>query len=880
VNKEMRVFLSRWVVADGRTILAIGAGRRQDGSRRFFHVGFDGGDVDGPVAAAIREDGRGNDVYLALARYGAATDAKGQPRRTGDNAFGCASFQVDADVKEGGYQSVREAAEAVALAGTKAAAGSGSFHPALSAGDVRNAPGGTPAKGEAGELGTGRKVDLAVVSRECLIMADAVDSGGEKHAEPLWRDLLMLTLFGEEEDDRTAHAISCRHPGYSASETDAKLELVKRQRLDAIARDKSFGPPTCGRLDELWRGQFGDNPHCAACAHRGHIKSPAYAPNRTGIAQASEAGFSGQGFPAPGTPASELPASERMGAYWPDFVSGGMRQVVVDPKVGEKAVLVTEYHVRGPFLAKDEHGDLDLVAYWSLRDWPAGRGDDDLGHRVAMPVAHINDTRQFARVLGLHGIGLSDRHRQGVRDMYAAFTTQLRQFSAVRKLPKSMGWHDAPDLDPDRQGFVVGGKFWLADGTGIETSLGGNPVASAYEPRGTLARWLQAAATILTDPRPHVHAMVGISLGSILLPLVGMRGAVSSFVSPESGYGKTTMAWLAASIWGHPEKSTGALNDTFNATIHRAQFTACLPTIVDDTRPSQWEIVEMMLFRFTQGKEKLRLSGSAQLQEAGTFDGALILTGNAFISELIAQGRLGAAALARITEYQVPLIGTAHDASAVAAAMVTLKSNYGTFGVRYVQHVLANVDRIRTTLATLIDQLTTFAAVHPTDREARFQVATVAAAIVGAMEARRLGLPIDPVLARDLMVGKLKSGRTGRLAAATTPQGVSLLVEFLEDQADSKAVLTGSHVDFIGKRLPISYVVERAGKRLFVDARTFTDWLVKRRAPVRATFDDLAAHHHMNERLTVLARGVAAVGNVRRRVLIMPCLRSPLDTLV
>jgi hypothetical protein len=87
-------------------------------------------------------------------------------------------------------------------------------------------------------------------------------------------------------------------------------------------------------------------------------------------------------------------------------------------------------------------------------------------------------------------------------------------------------------------------------------------------------------------------------------------------------------------------------------------------------------------------------------------------------------------------------------------------------------------------------------------------------------------------------------------------------------------------VDFIGKRLPISYVVERAGKRLFVDARIFTDWLVKRRAPVRATFGDLAAHHHMNERLTVLARNVAAVGAVRRRVLIMPCIRSPLDTLV
>jgi hypothetical protein len=123
MSEQMRAFLSRWVVADGRTILAIGAGRRQDGSRRFFHVGFDGGDVDGPVAAAIREDGRGNDVYLGLARYGAATDAKGQPRRTQDNAFGCSSFQADVDVKGTGYAGVKEAAAAIALAGKKAGVG-------------------------------------------------------------------------------------------------------------------------------------------------------------------------------------------------------------------------------------------------------------------------------------------------------------------------------------------------------------------------------------------------------------------------------------------------------------------------------------------------------------------------------------------------------------------------------------------------------------------------------------------------------------------------------------------------------------------------------------------------------------------------------------
>jgi hypothetical protein len=146
---------------------------------------------------------------------------------------------------------------------------------------------------------------------------------------------------------------------------------------------------------------------------------------------------------------------------------------VYDPKGERKVVVVTEYHVRRPFLARDENGGMDLVATWSLHHKPG-----DTTKRVAMPVAFINDARMFAKVLGDHHIGLSDKHRQGVRDMYAAFTTQLKQFSAVRKLPKSLGWHDAPDLAAS-QGFVVGDRFWLPDGTGVETSLAGNPVATS-----------------------------------------------------------------------------------------------------------------------------------------------------------------------------------------------------------------------------------------------------------------------------------------------------------------------------------------------------------------------------------------------------------------
>jgi hypothetical protein len=398
-------------------------------------------------------------------------------------------------------------------------------------------------------------------------------------------------------------------------------------------------------------------------------------------------------------------------------------------------------------------------------------------------------------------------------------------------------------------------------------------------PRGDLGNWLRAASVILADPRPHVHAMVAISLGSILLPLIGMRGAVSSFVSRDSGYGKSTMAYLAASIWGHPEKSVSSLNDTFNAVIHKAQFTGPLPTIFDDVRPGAWELVDQLLFRFSQGKEKSRLSGSAQLQDAGTFDGALILTSNFFLTEMVQQGHLNAAALARIVEHKVPMIVHAHDASAVSAALVTLKSNHAVFGVEWVRHVLKGRDRLAASLATAVDRLTTLAAVHPTDREARFQVATAAAAMVAALEVRKLGLPVDPTLARDLMVGKIRTGKVARAQAARMPQGVTLLVEFLDDQADSRAVVEGK-----ARPLRRQAAADRLRRRQAGQAAPHRRPAVHRLAGQE---EGAGAVHLRRPQGApphggapwVLATNVPEIGTARRRVLLMPCLRHPLDTL-
>ncbi|MFD1192614.1 DUF5906 domain-containing protein [Phenylobacterium conjunctum] len=74
--------------------------------------------------------------------------------------------------------------------------------------------------------------------------------------QPTWYNVLGV-LRHCVDGPELAHEWSKGHPGYSARETDQKLE-----------QQASFGPTTCAKLGE------GNGQICAGCSHRGRISSP------------------------------------------------------------------------------------------------------------------------------------------------------------------------------------------------------------------------------------------------------------------------------------------------------------------------------------------------------------------------------------------------------------------------------------------------------------------------------------------------------------------------------------------------------------------------------------------------------------------------------
>src|SRR5205085_2804708 len=106
--------------------------------------------------------------------------------------------------------------------------------------------------------GPGATPLLAPILNGCAWMRHCRDDAAAL-GEPEW--YAMLGIAGRCRDGAAAaHALSQPHPGYSPQETAEKLSHA----LEAA------GPRTCQSI----RSDLDAQPYCAACPHRGKIRSP------------------------------------------------------------------------------------------------------------------------------------------------------------------------------------------------------------------------------------------------------------------------------------------------------------------------------------------------------------------------------------------------------------------------------------------------------------------------------------------------------------------------------------------------------------------------------------------------------------------------------
>ncbi|MCO5383535.1 MAG: DUF927 domain-containing protein [Methanosarcina barkeri] len=252
----------------------------------------------------------------------------------------------------------------------------------------------------------------------------------------------------------------------------------------------------------------------------------------------------------------------------------------------------------------------------------------------------------------------------------------------IKTLPKEYvasksGWKNAFSL------FVVGNRAIWASG---ETTVlqRDNPTAELYEQKGSLDGWIEGAT------EPLVYNSVRFKLYSACVPPLLKILNLPSFVETQqvkSGNLKTTTGWLAASIWGDPERLQINAASTAVGITKTVEFCTDLPIFVDETSISN--SIKDLVYTVANGVGRSKGNSDGGLVMPSTWSTVLLTTGEKPI--------LPESALTGQQVRVVPLregINQKLKPEIVRHIQTSIKTNYGHIGVLFLHELFKEKDNL------------------------------------------------------------------------------------------------------------------------------------------------------------------------------------------
>lgn len=634
---------------------------------------------------------------------------------------------------------------------------------------------------------------IVAAAEKCQQLKTFRDSEGDV-SEPYWYSALGVMVHCDDGKD-FIHPWSAGHPQYSFSLTAAKAQ----QYLDSGA-----GPTTCVK--------FGmENPEaCIGCPHNGKIKSPIVL-----------------GFPEP--KALEAP-NELM------QTAEGFRRSNEGLFYEDDGRWVRFY---------DQDMYIDRIAY-----------DMSLGYQVAIIRHHLPHEGWMEFMLRsslIHDprglmVALSDNnvHVVGVKEkklMTVYIEGHIARMQRMRKMTlllSQMGWKRTT---AEKDLFVLGKKLFHGDGTVENASLAQNvpTAAKGFRSEGDPNLWT-AATELLNAPgmEPFAFSLL-CGFAAPLMKFTGFDGALISLVG-DSGVGKTLMLRFVQSIYGQHNELMMLRDDTRNALVSRLAVYGNLPLTVDEVTNIDGQELSDLVYRFTQGRDKARLTKNSE--ERATLNTwntlAMVSTNSALADKLTGTKHDASAELNRVFEYNVPNVA-AFSGETTAKLYWTLNNNFGHAGERYVQYLAANVDTLAEKIGAVQQRINESVQIRGDER---FWAAIVATAIYGGLVAQRLGLikfEISRVLSwAEKQIVSLR-GEKSELA----DNSIDILAQFLDTHSANRLIVNGvakgrrdcAVIEPPRGALVIRYEINR--DRLFISRTAIKTFLTKRFGSYNRVRNDL-----------------------------------------
>jgi hypothetical protein len=617
-------------------------------------------------------------------------------------------------------------------------------------------------------------VNLDALVHECGFIAEALATGGQSFANPLWNITTLISTFSEG-GRVDAHRMASGHPGYGPGETD---ELFDRKLFERSARN--FGWPTCAAISSS------GSSACGTCQHKAKGKSPLnFLPvtskgNAAGfVAPQVQGGFSQAAQPvAPSnhTPAQPTNLVPGTGQQDPDIPDGFLRNangVILYAHYNEDGsatwLPVSRYPMIDPWLQRDP---------WSLNFTT----ETEYGKRsqISVPTSTVG-TAEMKKSLQEQGFMVlgSQKGFNHISEFFMAWITKLQSTRDAVITSVPFGWLSR---NGQTRGFVYGGK--LHTPTGVEVASNTDPELSRqYRPEGDVQPWLDAAKMVTAQRRPALDAILASAFAAPLVKFTGHSGLLMSVYSVESGIFKSTAMKIAQAVWGDPVKGLQGLSDTQNSVLNKLGELRSLPIYWDELKTDEdtKRFVDLT-FRLSGGVEKSRMTAKVQQRTRGTWQTIMVSASNESLMDAVAfKTRATTAGLYRVFEYTVekPAPGAPGQIDPTLAQRILgkLNENYGVVGESYAAYLGGNWTQIEQDMATLLSHITQEVSSNPDER---FWIGIIGSIMLGARYANALGYTdIDETALKRFMYRTLLEMRQQRNAQPVDMRNAANVVNTL-----------------------------------------------------------------------------------------------------
>ena len=624
----------------------------------------------------------------------------------------------------------------------------------------------------------------------------------------LWRAGLSVA-WACEDRDTAIHKISERHQEYDFQETI-------RKAMD------TGGPQKCVTF-EKW------NPSgCEGCPHKGKIVGP-IALGRKIVKARAEDNFVEVEAKSPEIPVTKITIPEYPFPYFRGK-QGGVYIELAD----NDPILVYQHDI---YVVKRMRDPQKGEVAWIRLHLPK-----DGIKEFALPITEVMTKEKLREKLGFYGVAALQKQMDAIMVYIIKFVNELQYKTDVEVMRMQYGWADKNSK------FVIGDQEITAEGIRYSPPSSMTSALSEYmQPVGTLDEW-KKIANVYNRPSMEPHAFgFFTAFGSPLMTHLNLKGAVINLVNNVSGTGKTTVAKVMHSVYGHPEEQMLIAKDTINVKLHRMGVMGNLPISCDEITNVEAEHFSDFVYAVSQGRARNRMKSQSNEERLNTSKWSLlcVCTSNAsFYDKLASLKSTPDGELMRLIEFQIPVNSVMNKVEA-DEIFSQLDNNYGHAGRIYLQWLVSNleeaIDMVKQ-VQVVIDKKVKFSG-----RE-RFWSGVAACNIAGAMIAKKLGLiDIDIKRVFEWMVIEFSKMRH-EIKAPPTNQA-STIGEFLNefrgsilvinDAADKRSGM--SQLPVVEPKFDLLARIEPDTKKLFISAKHLRQFCTKNQITLKDVLNTLAA---------------------------------------